>query len=105
MNALIYSVRMRQFRVAFIELTCRMANISEAEDIEMRVFGAPNTVTRLEEDRQENRGPGQENMEQVNVDNNNTDNSNEVLSKHGNYVLKQENNNWVGKHVNYCHSI
>jgi len=87
---------MRQFRVAFIELMCRMANISEAEDIEMRAFGAPNTVARLEEDRQENRGPGQENMEQANVNNNNTDNSNGELPKHGNYVLKQENNNWVG---------
>lgn len=44
LNPLIYSVRMRQFRVAFIELTCRITNIAEAEEIEMRVFGSPNAV-------------------------------------------------------------
>ena len=45
LNAIIYSVRMRQLRVAFIELTCRTVNITEAEEIEMRVFGAPNAQT------------------------------------------------------------
>ena len=30
LNPIIYSVKMRQFRVAFIELTCRTVNISEA---------------------------------------------------------------------------
>ncbi|KAL9958572.1 hypothetical protein ACROYT_G035602 [Oculina patagonica] len=48
LNPLIYSVRMRQFRVAFIELTCRTANTAEAEEIEMRGFGSPNTVVRFE---------------------------------------------------------
>ena len=45
LNAIIYSVRIRQLRVAFIELTCRTVNITEAEEIEMRVFGAPNAQT------------------------------------------------------------
>ena len=46
-NPLIYSVRVRKFRVAFIELACRTANIAEAEQIERRLFGTPNTVVRL----------------------------------------------------------
>ena len=50
-NPIIYSVRIRQFRIAFIEFTCRTVNISEAEEIEMRVFGAPNAVVVLGEDR------------------------------------------------------
>ena len=47
LNPLIYSVRVRQFRVAFIELTCRTANVAEAEEIEMRVFGSPNAVGQI----------------------------------------------------------
>ena len=39
LNPIIYSVRMRQIRVTFIELTCRTANIARAEEIERRVFG------------------------------------------------------------------
>jgi len=30
--------------VAFVELTCRNVNISKADAIELRVFGASNTV-------------------------------------------------------------
>ena len=44
LNPVIYSVRMRQFRVAFVELTCRTSNIAEAEVIEMRLFGSHNAV-------------------------------------------------------------
>ena len=39
LNPIIYSVRMRQIRVTFIELTCRTTNIARAEEIERRVFG------------------------------------------------------------------
>ena len=42
LNPIIYSVRMRQMRVAFIEITCRTANIARAEEIEMRMFGSHN---------------------------------------------------------------
>ena len=48
-NPIIYSVRLREFRVAFIELTCRTVNIAEAGEIEMQVFGAPNAVASPEE--------------------------------------------------------
>ena len=51
-NPIIYSIRMRQFRVAFIELICGTANIVEAEEVEMRLFGAPNSVVRLEAGQQ-----------------------------------------------------
>ena len=44
LNPIVYSVRMRQFRVAFVELTCRTVNIAEAEEIEMRVFGPHNAL-------------------------------------------------------------
>ena len=47
-NPLIYSARVRQFRVAFVELTCRTANIADAEQIEMRLFGSPNAEVNLE---------------------------------------------------------
>ena len=46
---IIYSIRMRQVRVAFIELIYRTVNIVEAEEIEIRVFEAPNAVISLEE--------------------------------------------------------
>lgn len=63
-NPLIYSVRVRQFRVAFVELACRTANTAEAEQIERRLFGTPNTVVRLESVQQcrktIKRGAGQE---------------------------------------------
>jgi len=63
-NPVIYSVRVRQFRVAFVELTCRTANIAEAEQIEMRLFGSPNAEVRLESGQQchktTKRGAGQE---------------------------------------------
>jgi len=34
---------------------CRDVNIAEAKEIEMRVFGAPNAVVRLEEEQQQER--------------------------------------------------
>lgn len=51
-NPLVYSVRVRQFRVAFVELACRTANIAEAEEIEMRLFGSRNVEVRLEAGQQ-----------------------------------------------------
>ena len=49
LNPIIYSIRIRQFRVAFIELIRRTVNIAEAEEIEMRVFGAANNVVSAEQ--------------------------------------------------------
>ena len=38
---------MKQFRVAFIELFFRTVNTADAEEIEMRFFGVPNAVVRV----------------------------------------------------------
>ena len=70
LNPIVYSVRLRQFRVALVELTCRTTNIAEAEEIEMRVFGSHNAV-----------GQAGQSTEQVNVNNCNIDN-NEMLPQH-----------------------
>ena len=67
-NPIIYSVRIRQFRAAFNELTCRTLNISEAEEIEMRVFGAPKAVVRLEQGQQHG-GIDKKNVQQANINN------------------------------------
>ena len=85
LNPIVYSLRMRQFRVAFIELIGRTVNISDAEEIEMRVFGAPNAAVRLEK-RQEHGGMDQQNVEQANM--NNIDNNNiDGLPQRANYVV------------------
>ena len=102
-NPIIYSVRMRQFRVAFIELVCRTVNIVEAKEIEMRLFGAPNAVVRLEAG-QELDEQDQRNVEQPNVNNNDNRNDN-VLPQHKNYVVEQPNNNSHSYCVHYRHSI
>ena len=47
-NPIIYCVRMRQFRVAFIEILFRKGK-AQAEDIELRVCGKLNSVSPLEE--------------------------------------------------------
>ena len=38
---------MKQFRVAFIGLLFRTVNAADAEEIEMRFFGAPYAVVRV----------------------------------------------------------
>ena len=66
-NPVIYSVRIRQFRVAFIELVRRTVNIAEAEDIEMRVFGATNAVIKEKADRHGHDRNVEQNEGQANV--------------------------------------
>ena len=44
LNPVIYCIRIRQFRVAIIELTFRNVNLARAEEIERRWFGAQNAV-------------------------------------------------------------
>ena len=56
LNPIVYSVRLRQFRVACVELICRTTNIAEAEEIELRVFGSHNAVGQA--------GHGQERAQQ-----------------------------------------
>ena len=47
-NPILYSIKIREFRVAFIEILCKTANLAKAEEIEMRFFKSPNVVARLE---------------------------------------------------------
>ncbi|XP_078361557.1 adenosine receptor A1-like [Oculina patagonica] len=102
LNPLIYSVRMRQFRVAFIELTFRTTNIAEAEEIEARVFGSPNNVVRLEaEQREEENLDDQQNAEQANV--NSINNDNKILPQHENHI-EQLNWNQIMKPLQRRHS-
>ena len=79
-NPIIYSVRMRQFRIAFVELVCRTVNVAEAEEIEMRLFGAPNTVARLEAGQELGR-QDQQIVEQANVYKNDN-HKDDVLPQH-----------------------
>ena len=104
-NPVIYSVRMRQFRFAFIELTCRTVNITEAEEIEKRVFGAPNAVVMLQEGEELER-PDQQNAEEalnVNSANHNSD----ILPVHDNCVAEQPNadNHYVLCTASLPHSL
>ena len=85
LNPIVYSVRMRQFRVALVELTCRTRNIVEAEEIEMRVFGSHNAVGQAG-GRPER---AEQNAEQGLVNNHSNDN-NEMLAQH-----KILSNNWT----------
>ena len=66
LNPVIYCIRIRQFRVAFIELTCRNINVSRAEEIEMQRFGTPNAANRREAGQDERR-QDQQNIERANV--------------------------------------
>ena len=79
-NPLIYTFRLREFRVALISLICRTVNIAEAEQMEMKIFGAPNAVVRIEEG-QGHQGQAQGNVEQagLGIMNNNNVNNNDVL--------------------------
>ena len=86
LNPIIYSVRIRQFRVAFIDLLFRTVNIAQAEQIEMRFFKATNAVrhvvgNKAEEDEQGNM-----------INNGNPANRNELPQQENN-VVEQLNNN------------
>ena len=95
LNPIIYSIRMRQFRVAFIELMYRTVNVAEAEEIEMQLFGTANAVVRLE-------GQDRQNVEQANI----TDNHNcDTRPQHENFVVCQLDTNFNSCRVQYRHSI
>ena len=48
LNPVIYCIRIRQFRVDFLELTFRNVNFARAEEIERQWFGEPNAANRRE---------------------------------------------------------
>ena len=64
-------------------------NIAEAEETEMRVFGAPNGVVRLEERRGQGRTDDQ-NLEQANVNSHN--HNNDGLPQQESSVVEQPDN-------------
>ena len=47
LKPVIYALRMKQFRVAFIELLFRTVNTADTEETEMRCFSVPNAVVRV----------------------------------------------------------
>ena len=67
LNPIIFSVRIRQFRVAFIELLFRTVNIAQAEQIEMRIFGATNAVVGIQAGQVQE---GQDLQGNMNIDDN-----------------------------------
>ena len=69
LNLIVYALRLRQFRVAIIELLFRTVNIVDAEEIEMRFFGVPNAVVRVNrvKDKQDQEEQNQQNMTVENV--------------------------------------
>lgn len=79
LNPLIYSIRIRELRVALIELMCRTASFAEAGEIERRIFGAPNTVTVVALGAGHENAEGQQYVEQENS--NNIENTQEETSR------------------------
>ena len=72
LNPVIYCIRIRQFRVAFIESTFRNVNFARAEEIERQWFGEPNAANRREAGQDQGRRD-QENVERaIYVHQNNT---------------------------------
>ncbi|KAM7426133.1 hypothetical protein ABFA07_022531 [Porites harrisoni] len=67
-NPVIYSVRLRQFRVAIIELICRNVSVVEAEQIEKRLFGRTNAISKREA-VQDHKGTTEESAKEANTDN------------------------------------
>ena len=55
LNPVIYCIRIRQFRVAFIELTFRNVNVARAEEMERQWFGAQNVVVGREAEHYQGR--------------------------------------------------
>ena len=79
LNPLIYSIRIRELRVASIELMCRTASYAEAGEIERRIFGAPNTVTVVALGAGHENAEGQQYVEEENS--NNIENTQEETSR------------------------
>ena len=90
LNPMIYSVRIRQFRVAFIELLFRTVNIAQAEQTEMRIFGATNTVIRIQAGQDQE---GQDLRGNMNIDHNPANRNDIPQLEIENNVVQQLNNN------------
>ena len=90
LNPIIFSVRIRQFRVAFIELLCRTVNIAQAEQIEMRIFGVTNAVVGIQAGQVQE---GKDLRGNLNIDDNRTNRNDRPELEIGNNVVEQLNDN------------
>ena len=90
LNPIIFSVRIRQFRVAFIELLCRTVNIAQAEQIEMRIFGVTNAVVGIQARQVQE---GKDLRGNLNIDDNRTNRNDRPELEIGNNVVEQLNDN------------
>ena len=91
-NPIIYCVRIREFRVAFIEILCKKSK-AQAEEIEMEVFGCLNTRETRQHEEGQQREEGQHN-EQDNSQNtgNNNENNSDNNDSDNNYNSNNNNN-------------
>ena len=98
LDPVIYTVRNRQFRVAFIELLLRKT-FPEAKQFEMKLFGSPDSVVRVEAGQEG--GRGERNAERRNTvnANNNQENDPDVLAPganlDGNNIDTAQNENFA----------
>ena len=90
LNPIIFSVRIRQFRVAFIELLFRTVNIAQAEQIEMRIFGATNAVVGIQAGKVQE---GQDLQGNMNIDDNPANSYDIPQREIENKVVEQLNDN------------
>ena len=90
LNPIIFSVRIRQFRVAFIELLFRTVNIAQAEQIEMRIFGATNAVAGIQAGQVQE---GQDLQGNMNIDDNPANRNDIPQIEIENNVVEQLNDN------------
>ena len=90
LNPIIFSVRIRQFRVAFIELLFRTVNIAQAEQIEMRIFGATNAVAGIKAGQLQE---GQDLQGNMNIDDNPANRNDIPQIEIENNVVEQLNDN------------
>ena len=96
LNPIIYSVRMRQLRVAVIELTFKTTNTARAEEIERRMFGSHSPVGQT--------GQGREGTQQ-NAEQGNTSNTNEEMLRQLETHFAQLSDNSIIKLGQRPHSI
>ena len=90
-NPIIYCVRIREFRVAFIEILCKESN-AQAEEIEMEVFGSLNTRETRQHEKGQQREEGQHN-EQDNSQNTGSNNENNSDNNDSDNNYNSNNNN------------
>ena len=102
-NPIIYCVRTRQFRVAFIEILLRKSN-AQADELEMRVFGSANNNENTSNNRNNDRNISENNdnksknkktrnSEDNNNDSHNNNGDNKNVNKESNSDENKENIN------------